>query len=195
MSEQSPSHGNSLAIKVVLPAFVFAAVVGAMLYLLQPNLPENGDSHFAPAGGAVTRGQVLPDFTLMQITGSSTKFSELRKRVVMVNFWATWCDSCMVEMPSIVALRNDYKDKGFEVAAVNLDEDPSTAVPRTVESLKISFPVFMDPDGELAKQFDVEAIPATFLLDANRRVLFMERGDRDWNSPSFRKQLEQWLSG
>ena len=122
-----------------------------------------------------------------------TELSDIKAKVILVNFWATWCEACMVEMPSIVQLRNEYKDKGFEVVGVNLDENFEAVVPKATKELGITFPVFSDVEGKITDYFDVHAIPLTVILGAGRKILFIENGDRNWNDQDIHHQLEQWL--
>ena len=100
----------------------------------------------------------------------------------------------MIEMPSIVKLRETYRAKGFEVVAINLDEKPTAALPQTMKKLGIDFTVYLDHDQKLADLFRVEAIPLTVILDKDRKVLMIENGEKDWDGAEFRAQLEKWLS-
>lgn len=100
----------------------------------------------------------------------------------------------MVEMPSILEARRSYKDRGFEVVAVNMDEHPDLVVPGALKDLKIDFPVYVDTEGKLAEIFEVHTIPLTVVMDAKRRVLMIHNGENDWNGADFRTELERWLS-
>ena len=101
----------------------------------------------------------------------------------------------MEEMPSIVQLRDAYKDKGFEVVGVNLDENSATVVPKAIKQLKIQFPIFQDPENKIAEYFDVHAIPLSVMLNKDRKILYIENGERNWNDQESRTQLEKWLAG
>jgi thiol-disulfide isomerase/thioredoxin len=138
-------------------------------------------------------GATLPDFALQQFGGSLTTASKLSGKVFLINFWATWCEACLVEMPSIVETRRMYKDKGFDVVAINVDETPDLAVPNALSELKIDFPVYVDVEGKLAQIFEVNTIPLTVLMDSDRKILMIHNGESDWNSPEFRTELERWL--
>jgi thiol-disulfide isomerase/thioredoxin len=150
----------------------------------------------APAP-SVIEGTVLPDFSVKQFGSKHgpMPISKLGGKVTLVNFWATWCEACMVEMPSLVRLQQAYKDKGLEVVEIDLDEQPEAVLPKTLKRLGIGFPVYLDSGTELADLFDIQAIPLTIVLDKNRKVLLIENGERDWNGQDFRAELDRWLSG
>jgi thiol-disulfide isomerase/thioredoxin len=150
-------------------------------------------------------GAVLPDFELDPFLSSDKppegegpaakllSFKSLPHKVVLINFWATWCSACIEEMPSIVKLREKFKDRGFEVLGVNVDEKPELVVPSMVTKLKMNFPLFVDRDGTLSEFFDVHAIPLSILLTNEGKVLLVESGDRDWFGKDIQKLVETHL--
>jgi len=137
---------------------------------------------------------IIPDHTLTRLDGTSVKLSELKGKVFLINFWATWCDACMDEMPSLVQVHQAYKDKGFEILGINLDDNPEVIAPKVIKQFGIQFTVLKDPDNQVAALFDVHAIPLTVVLNQNRQILLVKDGEHDWNSSHFRSQLEQWLN-
>jgi thiol-disulfide isomerase/thioredoxin len=147
-------------------------------------------------GLELREGAVLPDFTLHKFpSGDEVNASSIDAKVVLVNFWATWCEACVTEMPSIVKLREGFKNQGFEVVAVDMDENPTVVMPKALKAFKIDFPVFMDSDAKLSETFDVRAIPFTVVMDRNRKILMLEAGGRDWNSPEVLSMMRTWLAG
>ncbi len=138
-------------------------------------------------------GAAVPDFTLTRLDGKTVKVSQLGKKVILVNFWASWCAPCLTELPSIQSLRIAYKDRGFEVVAVNSDEDPKTAIPQVLSKLRLEVPLYVDPKGTLSESFGITAFPYSMVLDSKRKVLFLESRERDWNSAEIRTKLESWL--
>ena len=103
-------------------------------------------------------------------------------KVVLVNFWASWCEACMAEMPSIQKLYDQLKAEGFLVVAINVDEHPETVVPRVVSQMHLTFPIFTDIDGGMSKVFDVVAIPFSVVADRKQKISWTESGERDWAS-------------
>jgi thiol-disulfide isomerase/thioredoxin len=184
--------------RILLPtALIVGAAVGAMLLIKTKSTETAAPQKINPAlPGQVSVGSILPDFEIRKFPeGTSVKASQFKSKVTLINFWATWCEACMVEIPSIIKLRDTYKSKGFEVVAVNLDDDAKTAVPPVVKSFPGELPVFRDlEDSPLAELFDVHAIPLSIVMDQSRKVLFIETGERDWFGSDTKSQLERWLS-
>ena len=178
--------------KVLMPILLLLVPVVAGLYLIKVQFshPPKMEGHVD-----IQVGNTLPDFELTTVEGISTRISDLKSKVFLVNFWATWCDACMEEMTSIVQLRTAFKDRGFEILGINLDENPTMVVPKSIKEYKIGFPVFIDPDGKVAELFDVHAIPLTVILDNRRRILFVKDGGQNWNAPAIHSQIMRWLSG
>ncbi|MCC7441376.1 MAG: TlpA family protein disulfide reductase [Bdellovibrionales bacterium] len=190
MAEPSVTYRNH-GIKLIGGVLFVLVAVTAALWLVPRG--EELDPDSGKGSGALTVGRKMGDFELISITGQSARLSSFGKKILMLNFWATWCPPCMAEMPTIQELRNDYVSRGFEVLGVNLDDDPASAVPKTVERMGLRFPMFMDPDGATGNLFGVEALPTTVVVNASGVILFVERGDRDWSSRAFRKRLDAWL--
>ncbi|MCM2324786.1 MAG: TlpA family protein disulfide reductase, partial [Oligoflexia bacterium] len=165
-------------LKVFLPVVLVLALTVGGLYAVKTHLRQSEPRH---TGGASV-GATLPDFALEDLNGQKRNVSRLGSKVLLINFWASWCDACIVEMPSIVELRRAYRDRGFDVVAVNVDENAETVVPVLAKRLGIDFPVYVDRDGSLSELFDVHAIPLTVLIDRDRKVLLIHNGDRDWNA-------------
>ena len=109
------------------------------------------------------------DFTLTDLTGKSWTLSKLRGKVVLVNFWATWCPPCRKEMPDLDTLAHRFAKQGLVVLSLS-DEDDHAKVASYVSSHNINYPILLDPDGTTAKKFHVEGIPKTFLFDRTGKV-------------------------
>ena len=139
-------------------------------------------------------GITIPSFQLHPTEGKPVFFSDLGKKVVLINFWAAWCESCLSEMPSIIALRKKYLRNNFDVVFVNLDENPKSVIPSISKQMGIDFTQYVDKNGTLTDLFSVFAIPFTVILDNQRKILYTESGDRDWNSKEVQKKVETWLS-
>lgn len=175
--------------KVLLPLGICILLIVGALSLLKNQMshPENGVS--------VQIGSVLPDIEIYPFQGKekAVPLSSVQAKLMLVNFWASWCEACMVEMPSIVALRDEYKSRGLEVIAVNVDENPDKVVPPLLKSLGMDFQTYIDFEGKLSDLFDVHAIPLTVILNQDRKILLIESGERDWNSKEVHAKVEQWL--
>jgi peroxiredoxin len=109
-------------------------------------------------------GHPAPDFTLYDLDGEQVTLSDLRGQVVVVNFWATWCMPCRVEMPEFEIVYNKWKDQGMVILGVNVFEDPSR-VSSAAEEMGITFPVLLDGDGLVAQSYELLGYPTTYLID------------------------------
>ena len=179
-------------LKYMAPVAVILALVLAVLFFLQSRLENTGESH---AVAPIAAGSTLPDFQLYAINKAPVPISSIQSKVILVNFWASWCEACMSEMPSLVNLWGQYKDKGFQVVSVNVDENPELVMPRVAHDLHMRFPLFVDRGQKLSDLFDVHAIPLSVIMDSHRKILYIETGERDWTDPAVKQQLEKWLSG
>jgi len=110
------------------------------------------------------------DFTLEDAQGNKVQLSEYKGKAVLLNFWATWCGPCKIEMPWFVEFQRKYKDQGFTVIAVSLDEEGWEVVKPFAEDLNLNFPVVLGND-EVADRFGgIAALPTTLILDQEGRI-------------------------
>jgi peroxiredoxin len=109
------------------------------------------------------------DFTLPDLQGKSWALRGLQGKVVLVNFWATWCPPCRKEMPDLEALYGQFKDQGLVILAIS-DEEESKVEPFIADK-KITYPVLLDPGGKVAKRFEVEGIPKSFVYDRTGKLV------------------------
>jgi len=141
-----------------------------------------------PSPAQPSQGDILaPDFQLQSLEGESVSLSSLRGKPVMLNFWATWCGPCRMEMPYIQEVFEDEEwiDRGLVIVAVNVG-DSSSKVREFMENNGLSFRVLLDTDASVAKDYNVSGIPATFLIDKNgimkdvRIGAFSSKAEIDW---------------
>ena len=138
---------------------------------------------------------VVPDFSLVDAEGSLQHLSTGRGRVVLVNFWATWCPPCLAEMPSLEALYQSYKDRGLEVLAVSSDTQGAQIVLPFVTQNRLSFPVLLDPSGEVTRLYGVASLPTTYVLDREGRLVTVAVGGRDWLHNEAQELIVPLLNG
>ena len=137
---------------------------------------------------------VAPDFRLLDMDEQPHALSDYRGKVVMVNFWATWCPPCRREMPSMERLYRQYRDRGFVVLAVNQWEDPDHVFAFTGQlSESPSFPILFDPGSEASGAFAVKGLPSTYLVDKQGRIRYRAVGGREFDHPEVRKIIEALL--
>ncbi len=133
-----------------------------------------------------------PDFAFPTLQGKSLSIRALKGKVVLVNFWATWCVPCQWEMPLMEKLYQSYKDKGFVIAAISLDAQ-GAAVVEPFKERKLTYPVLLDPELQGARQFGVRGLPATFLVGADGYVKGVTYGPREWDGAEARALIEALL--
>jgi peroxiredoxin len=128
------------------------------------------------AAVAQTGRQPAPDFTLLDESGNNVRLSRLRGQVVLLNFWATWCRPCEVEIPWFVALRRQYGGSGLAVVGVAMDDDGWESVRPGIVARGIDYPV-VTGNHAVAKDFGgVDALPTTFLIDRSGRIAAVHQG-------------------
>jgi cytochrome c biogenesis protein CcmG/thiol:disulfide interchange protein DsbE len=141
----------------------------------------------AIAGGFLAfanRGpRLAPDFSVTDLQGRSVRLSALRGKVVLVNLWTTWCAPCVDEMPSMDRLHARLAGDDFVLLAVSEDEDGRRVVEPFVERMKLSLPIFLDPDRQVGDRYGVTGYPETFVVDRNGYIVERVIGPRDWSSP------------
>jgi len=134
-----------------------------------------------------------PEFSLPDLAGKTVHLKALRGKLVLLNFWATWCGPCREEMPGMERLFRAYQDKGFAVVAVNLHESVKTVRP-FVQELKLSFPTVLDVEGSVSREYGVRALPVTFLVGRDGNIVWRAIGGRDWESAAARKLFAQLVA-
>lgn len=142
------------------------------------------------ATAAVAPQGPAPDFTLKSLDGRNLRLAEQRGNVVLVNFWASWCGPCKVEMPHLNKLYDKYRSAGFTMLGVNVDEDPRTASGAAAK-LAVRFPVLFDADKQVSRLYDLQSMPATVLIDRDGRVRYLHRGYRDGMEEAYERQIRE----
>lgn len=163
----------------LLAAFILS---GAPLYARSASV----DLKLIPKLQEVKDHPVAPDFTLPGADGRKVSLKDFRGKVVFLNFWATWCESCREEMPSMERLYGEFKGKGLEVVAVNVKEKRQDAL-AFARQLKLTYPVLLDTEGEVGLLYGAFGLPATYVIDRKGVVLARMWGPADWYSPAARK--------
>ena len=145
--------------------------------------------------GIRTLNERLPsrDFSLpLASKGGTQSLSGLRGKVVFLNFWATWCGPCRMEMPSMEILYGKYRDKGLEIFAVNiLEKEPEVLA--FMDSNGLSFPAALDLDGRIAASYGIQSIPTSFLIDREGNIIARLIGSINWDTPKVHAAFEELL--
>jgi len=138
-------------------------------------------------------GNPAPDFELKKLDGNLLKLSDLRGRIVVLDFWATWCGPCVASLPKITELGQEYKAAEVDVIAVNI-EQTSAEVRGLLDRLKISPMVVLDLDGAVARAYQAQAIPQTVIIDRDGKVKQIIVGGGGTTESKIRDSLDSMLN-
>jgi peroxiredoxin len=136
-------------------------------------------------------GIAAPDFSLPDLAGKRIRLKDLRGNLVFLDFFATWCVPCRLEMPALERLHRAYRDKGSVVLAVDILEDAET-VRAFTQGLRLSFPALLDEDGSVACSYGIRPVPATYLIGRDGKIVWRAFGAQEWDSSDAR-QCFSWL--
>jgi peroxiredoxin len=147
-----------------------------------------------PGDGLPRIGQPLADFTLSDLHGRRVQLSALRGKVVFINVWATWCQPCIDEMPTIQRLYDLLQARGLEVLAVSLDPLGEQVVAPFMRNYQLTFPVLLDPGSSVERLYGTTGVPESFIVD--KRGVLVEKvvGPRDWSHPQMLAMFERLLA-
>ena len=143
--------------------------------------------------GSPTLGMPAADFKLIDLEGKWLSLSEYKGKVVLLNFWATWCGPCRVEMPSMEVLYQEFKKDGFEILAISSDHQGSIITRPFVEAQALTFPILHDADYRVSGTYGIRTLPMSYLVDRQGILRHRVFGARDWNSKEAWVFIEELL--
>lgn len=152
-----------------------------------------GTSHAQHALTDWPAGQPLPAIEALDLQGRPWRLAELRGRPVLLNFWASWCEPCRAEMPTLQALAELYGPEQLAVVALNFKEAPAT-VARFVQRTGLRLPVLLDREGAVARACAVKVFPTTLLIGADGRPRQRVRGELDWTGAEAERLVQGLLA-
>jgi thiol-disulfide isomerase/thioredoxin len=163
----------------------------AALFLASTNPASSAE---VKSSHGLKEGKPAPELSLKSFSdGKEIKLSALRGKVVLLNFWASWCAPCLAELPSIIDLWKADKGKGFEVVAVNEDEDAKQGMASVADKIKFPFPVYTDEGSKLANDLQFSSFPVSVLIDKKGIVQSVLLSEKNWNSPESKKIVDKLL--
>jgi len=153
--------------------FFIAAIVAAMLFAgirMARNNRANG-----PAKGQLI-GQLAPDFELPALDGKNLRLSDLRGKAVLLNFWATYCGPCKIEMPWFVELQKEYGPQGFQIVGVAMDDASTEDIAKFAKEMGVNYPILIGKESVGQSYGGVSVLPTTFFLDRDGKLIAREFG-------------------
>lgn len=156
-----------------LVPIVIAVIVAAMLY---GGIHAARKSRSGSTAGQL-RGQPAPDFELKSLDGKNVKLSDFRGKAVLLNFWATWCGPCRIEMPWFVELQKEYGPQGLQIVGVAMDDPGSEAeIAKFARDLGVNYPVLLGTEPVGQSYGGVNVLPTTFFVDRDGKLVAREFG-------------------
>jgi thiol-disulfide isomerase/thioredoxin len=157
---------------------------------------KKDDSKAKPAAesvGKAVEGAVAPDFTVKDLAGHEVKLSSLKGKVVLVNFWATWCPPCKEEIPSMMKLNQRMAGKQYQMLAISIDEGGKEAVVSYFKKSGNSLPAYLDNEGAVSRSYGTTGVPETFIIDKAGIIQKKIVGGMDWSAPDVFSYLDELL--
>jgi peroxiredoxin len=191
MKEEESHKSSKVNLKSIgIFALIIIAVFGVAMLLTRKDSSLNPPKQSRPA----TR-RPAPNFTLPGLDGKTVQLADYRGKVVLLNIWATWCPSCVEEMPSMEKLYNELKGEYFEILTISIDESGDKAVVPFMQKYKLTFPTLLDPGGKTVQRlYRITGVPESFLVDKEGNIAQVIIGPTDWSTPeavSYFKHLIQ----
>ncbi len=180
-------------------ALLFAVLfVGAILFFFEhfieaPISVDDVKTHKNFDQEKADVGYLAPGFSLRNLKGNRESLEKYRGQVVVLNFWATWCAPCRVEMPSFENLYRRYRSEGMTVLAITIDKNADAKIKSFVEEYGLSFPVLLDTKGEVERLYPSMTIPFTYVIDRDGRVVARVDGAKNWESEETFEAIEYLL--
>ena len=158
------------------PRYVLAVLVLVLAGAACSSWKPAAASKEEAAAKSEKNSKAAPEFALQDANGQTVKLSDFKGKVVLLDFWATWCGPCKLEIPWFIEFQRKYKDQGFTVIGVSMDDGGWKAIKPFVEESKMNYPVLIGND-ELATKFGgIDVLPTTFVIDKQGRIIAAHQG-------------------
>lgn len=188
-NQQTAKSAWRIAFRLLAPLFIL--LIGAAGFLptsdhaSRPSVPVASDTNSGKKFPAA------PAFKLKDLSGKEVQLSDFKGKVVILNFWATWCGPCRFETPALVEFRHSYQPRGVEIVGISLDDDGPGVVSKFVQQYKVPYPVVMSDQSTIEAYGPIEAVPTTFIIDKEGRVRNRYVGLLPFNQ--FKKEVDSLL--
>ena len=182
--------------KNLLRGLIAIGLIAAIFFIPQlakAQVSTEAEKAFRDAGLTLLNKRQEPvDFTLPLLNGGNAALSSYKGKVIILNFWATWCPPCRAEMPSMETLYQRLKSRGLELLAVDLDEDKAS-VQQFIRNGRFTFPVLLDEGGKIGSKYVISAIPTSFIIDREGKIVGKVIGSISWDNPKVIAAFEALL--
>jgi len=132
--------------------------------------------------------RTAPNFELKDVAGKAINLQDKRGKVILLNFWASWCPPCVKEIPSMNRLAESFDEDKFEIVSVNFKESPET-ISAFLKSVQVDFPVLIDLDGRVSDSYEIFAFPSSFIIDAQGKMRYSVNAAIEWDEPAIKEIL------
>ena len=181
---------NKLSLKASIVVFIIVFPLLISACSGQEKKPDAGT--FRALGfRSIPEGKEFPDISFIDMNGDTKKLSDYRGRVILLNFWASWCPPCRAEMPAMAKLSEVLDGHEFVMLPVNVQES-GDMVESFIDEFDIGFPVYLDLNGDAAGAVGVTALPTSLLIDRNGDALAAATGAFEWDKEKFISMMRQW---
>ncbi len=177
----SPHARRNAAVIIVVVVAVAGMLIGGQY------LAHRGERSGTITAGGPKPGAAAPDFTLQSLDGKTVRLTDFRGKAVLLNFWATWCEPCKLEMPWFVELQNQYGPQGLEVLGVAMDDSGKEAVAKFAKDMGVNYPVLLGKESVGDEYGGLEYLPTSFYIDRDGKVVARVFGLRS------RSDIEDWI--
>jgi peroxiredoxin len=141
------------------------------------------EDSFAKMGVVLPKNEkIAPNFILETVTGEKISLKDFKGKAVLLNFWATWCQPCKKELPSMQRIYEELNSEGVEVVAISIDRNKKEQVEKYIQNYNLTFPVLLDPSQKVRKDYFILGLPTSYLIGSDGKLKGFISGAREWDS-------------
>jgi peroxiredoxin len=138
--------------------------------------------------------KLAPNFTLETTTGKKINLKDFKGKAVLLNFWATWCEPCKKELPSMQKIYDELKPDGIEIIGVSIDRNKKEQVKKYIRKYNLTFPILLDPNQKVRKDYFILGLPTSYLIGSDGKLKGFISGARQWDSKASKEMLSTLMS-
>jgi len=178
-----------------IPAILLAIVLSGYLVGMDHIGVYNGKSEAKSGDPKSEEKTMAPEFLLPDLSGGQVSLSDYRGKWVFINFWATWCGPCVMEMPMMDRLNKILEKENFKMLAINMENIEPERVKKFIKKLKVDFHILLDRKGQVSDIYGVRSIPMTYMINPKGEVEAVAEGMREWDDPKMVQYFRDMIKG